>query len=170
MHTTKQIRASTIRNRSRAMLGLVALAGIGARVAAQVMPETPGARAIEVGSDDRAARVEWGYTGPTGPEHWSTLSKDYAICNNGQQESPIDLRNAIPADLGKLAVAWKPLAIRATNNGHTVQYDAPPGSNVTFGGKTYALAQFHIHHPSEHLVNGRRFPLEIHFVHTVVAP
>ena len=167
MHTTKQIRASTIRNRSRAMLGLVALAGIGARVAAQVMPETPGARAIEVGSDDRAARVEWGYTGPTGPEHWSTLSKDYAICNNGQQESPIDLRNAIPADLGKLAVAWKPLAIRATNNGHTVQYDAPPGSNVTFGGKTYALAQFHIHHPSEHLVNGRRFPLEIHFVHTL---
>jgi carbonic anhydrase len=36
---------------------------------------------------------------------------------------------------------------------------------MTLDGKTYDLAQFHIHHPSEHLLNGRRFPLEVHFVH-----
>ncbi len=167
MDTTKKIPAVKRRPTILATLGLVALAGIGAQVAAQTMPETPTAKAVEVASGERAAHVEWGYTGPTGPEHWSTLSKDYAICNSGQQESPIDLRDAIPADLGKLAIAWKPLAIRATNNGHTVQYDVPPGSSFAVGGKSYALAQFHIHHPSEHLLNGRRFPLEIHFVHTL---
>lgn len=150
-------------------IAIAALVAIGARVAAQALPEahpeTPEAKGVTVGIGSPTAHVEWGYTGPTGPEHWSALSKDYAICNGGQQESPIDLKDAIAADLGTLAIAWKPLAIKATNNGHTVQYDAPPGNSFAVGGKTYALAQFHIHHPSEHLLNGRRFPLEIHFVH-----
>lgn len=109
--------------------------------------------------------VEWGYTGPTGPDHWSELSSTYKVCNTGQQESPIDLKDAIPADLGTLGIKWSPMPIHATNNGHTVQYDAPAGNSFSMMGGTYALAQFHIHHPSEHLLNGERFPLEIHFVH-----
>ena len=165
MHALKNMSRNKNSGKVLTLLGLVASGGIAVQVAAQTAPETPAAKAVEVASGERAAHVEWGYTGPTGPDHWSTLSKDYAICNSGEQESPIDLKDAIPADLGRLAIAWKPLAIRATNNGHTVQYDAPPGSSFAVGGKTYALAQFHIHHPSEHLLNGRRFPLEIHFVH-----
>lgn len=109
--------------------------------------------------------IEWGYTGPTGPDHWSSLSSSYGVCNTGQQESPIDLRDVIPADLGTLGIKWSPMPIHATNNGHTVQYDAPAGNSFSMMGGTYALAQFHIHHPSEHLLNGERFPLEIHFVH-----
>jgi carbonic anhydrase len=34
------------------------------------------------------------------------------------------------------------------------------------GGRGYQLLQFHVHQPSEHLLNGHRYPLEIHFVHT----
>lgn len=109
--------------------------------------------------------IEWGYTGPGGPDHWSELSSNYSICNSGQQESPIDLKGAIPADLGGLVFKWSPMPIHATNNGHTVQYDAPAGNSFSMMGGTYSLAQFHIHHPSEHLLNGERFPLEIHFVH-----
>lgn len=165
MNSARANAANPVRGRLLAVLGILALAGFGVEVAAQTVPETPAAKAVEVAGGGPAAHVEWGYTGPTGPEHWSSLSKDYAVCNSGQQESPIDLKGAIPADLGVLAIAWKPLPIHATNNGHTVQYDAPPGSSFSVGGKTYALAQFHIHHPSEHLLNGRRFPLEIHFVH-----
>lgn len=109
--------------------------------------------------------VEWGYAGPSGPDHWSELSTTYSVCNTGQQESPIDLKGVIPADLGSLGIKWWPMPIHATNNGHTVQYDAPAGNSFSMMGGTYALAQFHIHHPSEHLLNGERFPLEIHFVH-----
>lgn len=114
-----------------------------------------------------AAHVEWGYAGATGPEHWAELSKSYSICNNGNQESPVDLSGAIEADLGTIAFDWKPLPLRGTNNGHTVQFDAAPGSSIAIGGRRYALSQFHIHHPSEHLLAGRRFPLELHFVHTL---
>ena len=51
------------------------------------------------------------------------------------------------------------------NNGHTVQVDLADGGDLVLDGHTYHLAQFHVHAPSEHTVNGRSFPLEIHFVH-----
>lgn len=130
-----------------------------------VSRETPKADGQRVDGAGGAQHIEWGYTGPTGPAHWAELSKNYTICSAGQQESPINLIQAIPADLGKLAINWQSFALKATNNGHTVQFDAPPGSNFTLAGQTYQLVQFHIHHPSEHLLDGRRFPLEIHFVH-----
>ena len=58
-----------------------------------------------------------------------------------------------------------PLAARVANTGHSIQVDAPPGSRLSMEGRTYELLQFHLHHPSEHLLDGRRFPMEIHFVH-----
>jgi carbonic anhydrase len=33
------------------------------------------------------------------------------------------------------------------------------------GDRKLALKQFHFHHPSEHLVEGKRFAMEVHFVH-----
>lgn len=141
---------------------------LSASAAAQAQSGTavpPAASSAAPVSHAAGEHIEWGYTGPAGPDHWSELSSNYSICNTGQQESPIDLTGAIPADLGSLGIHWSPMPIHATNNGHTVQYDAPAGSSFSMMGGTYSLAQFHIHHPSEHLLNGERFPLEIHFVH-----
>ena len=109
--------------------------------------------------------TEWGYAGPGGPEHWAELSADNKVCATGGQESPIDLRGAIPARLGDLRVEWRPLPLRVTNTGHSIQVDAPPGSRLSMEGRAYELLQFHLHHPSEHLLEGRSFPMEIHFVH-----
>jgi carbonic anhydrase len=51
------------------------------------------------------------------------------------------------------------------NNGHTVQADVSGTANsISFGGASYTLAQFHFHTPSEHTVDGKYYPLEIHFV------
>ncbi len=36
---------------------------------------------------------------------------------------------------------------------------------LTTGRNTYLLKQFHFHSPSEHTVNGKHFPMEVHFVH-----
>jgi carbonic anhydrase len=57
------------------------------------------------------------------------------------------------------------LALRIINNGHTIQVNADPGLGCTIGGTRYELLQFHFHHPSEHLLAGKPFDLECHFVH-----
>jgi carbonic anhydrase len=49
----------------------------------------------------------------------------------------------------------------------TVRADVPAGAaHITLGGVRWALEQFHWHTPSEHEIEGRDTPLEMHLVHT----
>ena len=108
----------------------------------------------------------WSYDGPTGPRYWGRIDPAYAACDTGQQESPIDLSGAINAEIGALDIHWRALPGRVFDTGHAIQVEAASGSNMTMGGQGYQLLQLHVHEPSEHLLNGHRYPLEIHFVHT----
>jgi carbonic anhydrase len=48
----------------------------------------------------------------------------------------------------------------------TIQAEVPPGTAfVERGGDRYQRTQFHFHTPSEHTVDGARFPMEMHLVH-----
>ena len=109
--------------------------------------------------------AHWTYGGDTGPEHWGELDVGNKVCSLGFQQSPIDLRDAIPARPGAIAVNYKSTALRIVNNGHTIQCNVDPGSSVTLDGQNFRLLQFHFHHPSEHAMDGRRFDMEAHFVH-----
>jgi carbonic anhydrase len=52
------------------------------------------------------------------------------------------------------------------NNGHTLQVTlGHANSLVTIGPDAYNLVQFHFHAPAEHTVDGRAYPVELHFVH-----
>jgi carbonic anhydrase len=46
-----------------------------------------------------------------------------------------------------------------------VQVDVLPGNFATIRGRRFQLQQFHFHTPSEHTLNGVRYPLEAHFVY-----
>ena len=39
------------------------------------------------------------YEGARGADHWSELDPDYAACNAGKEQSPIDIQNAEKANL-----------------------------------------------------------------------
>ena len=67
--------------------------------------------------------------------------------------------------MARWIIDYKPLPLRILNNGHTIQVNADPGSACVIGGTRYELLQFHFHHPSEHLLAGKSFDLECHFVH-----
>lgn len=51
------------------------------------------------------------------------------------------------------------------HNGHTVEGIPEEEQTLRIGAKAFELVQFHFHTPSEHAVTGRRYPLEVHFVH-----
>lgn len=110
-----------------------------------------------------AEGVHWSYEGGEGPEHWGSLSAENSACSAGSQQSPLDIHGAIKADIPDIAVDWK-TGGTIVNNGHTIQVNAP-GGTLRRGDKTYELVQYHFHAPSEHLVEGKNFAMEVHFVH-----
>ena len=118
------------------------------------------------GSGEFAAEGHQGsYEGVGGPDHWGDLDAASKVCSTGSQQSPIDVERAIEADLPDLKIQWAKSADTIVNNGHTIQLNVAPGSTLMLGDDEYKLVQFHFHRPSEHLVDGKRFPMEVHFVH-----
>jgi carbonic anhydrase len=107
----------------------------------------------------------WAYTGDVGPEFWGSLSAEFATCSSGTAQSPIDLAAPSLIGLSNLEFNYGPTAGTVVNNGHTIQVNLQPGNEVVLDGKTYGLAQFHFHLPSEHTVDGSPAPLEVHLVH-----
>src|SRR6478736_2266372 len=112
-----------------------------------------------------AEGAHWTYGGSTGPDKWGDLDAASKVCSVGSQQSPIDIGGSIKAQLPPLRIAWGKTADSIVNNGHTIQVNAAEGSTLSFGGDPYALVQFHFHRPSEHLIRGKSFPMEVHFVH-----
>ncbi len=112
------------------------------------------------------AAAHWSYEGATGPNAWSELDTANAVCKQGGAQSPIDLDDAIrvPA-LPGLQLNYGQTKVKVVNNGHTFQVNCDKGSSLTLNGKKFDLLQFHFHTPSEHTVEGRSYPLELHLVH-----
>ncbi len=110
--------------------------------------------------------AHWSYGGEGGPAHWGELAPENKPCATGLQQSPINLASAITATVDVPHPHWTPArGGMVINNGHTLQVDVSNGGGIKLNGKDYALKQFHFHHPSEHTIDGKQFPLEVHLVH-----
>jgi carbonic anhydrase len=116
--------------------------------------------ALSVAQDSHA--THWTYDHP---EQWGKLDPAYSTCSEGRAQSPIDVKDAARAELPGLSIDYKSATLNIIDNGHTIQVNYAPGSSLSVGTKTYALQQFHFHHPSEEKINGKNFPLVAHLVH-----
>lgn len=101
------------------------------------------------------------------------------------RQSPIDIRPATVRRVEGLPQLKVHYARKAAVNVHYVSKDTDDGGgcevrgsqeteeveveegagHVTVGGHRYDLLQFHFHTRSEHTINGRHTPLELHLVH-----
>ena len=109
----------------------------------------------------------WGYKGHEGPENWANISGEYATCGTGTRQSPIDLAgiDGLKALMSPIKFNYNAVSPEIVNNGHTIQLNYKPGSSITVGQKTYELLQFHFHSPSENIVSGKPYDMEMHLVH-----
>jgi len=111
-----------------------------------------------------AGAVHWTYEGEEGPQHWGSLSPDYAACASGLEQSPIDIPANAPVNAADIIFDYKPSPLTIVNNGHAIKVEYPEGSSITIEGETYALVQFHFHASSEHTRAGAFSDMEVHFV------
>ena len=88
-------------------------------------------------------------------------------------QSPIDInpKQVVNGDLAPLHFHYAESAsITLSNTGSpereaTVKAKVPAGSSIEIADHVYQLMQFHFHAASEHSINGKRAPLELHLVH-----
>ena len=111
-------------------------------------------------------KAKWSYTGNTGPAHWGDLAAEYTSCKSGKNQSPINIETYIDANLPGVKMDYSLLvAENIVNNGHSIQVNIRSGGTVKIDDKEFELKQFHFHTPSENMINGKSYPLEVHFVH-----
>lgn len=154
---------------------LFTLAVMTAAVFAVTLTLTKGR--AETPADAHAAPAHgahWSYEGATGPDHWAELDPDCDVCRDGKAQSPIDLVTETAQAGSPANVDYEKTSLRIEqhehvtsllDNGHTIQVTVEEGSTLTTSHGTYQLKQFHFHTPSEHTLDGRSFPMEVHFVH-----
>lgn len=132
-----------------------------------------------------SGHTTWGYDGDHGPFHWGRLGPEFSLCEKGMAQSPIDLLRAHKTILDDIQFSYKDAPFHVVNNGHTLQEVEPlsetvksryprhgqtvlhfdKDSTIVFDEDLYLLEQFHFHVPSEHTIDQRHFPMELHLVH-----
>ncbi|MCT4666055.1 MAG: carbonic anhydrase family protein [Flavobacteriales bacterium] len=119
--------------------------------------------------ESKTHQDHWTYQGETGPEHWSEIEKN-SDCD-GKKQSPINIievNSQESTSFGKKITTYYAPETKihdVTNNGHSIQYNFEKGDKLSFEGSEYLLKQIHFHEPSEHTIDGIRYPMEIHLVH-----
>ncbi len=126
-------------------------------------PETPTAKPQP--AKTVAHQVHWTYEGKQGPDNWAKLSPEFATCETGRNQSPVNIENTLHASLKPLRGIQKFPAKDIVNNGHTVQVNFKQGNMLVLDSAPYQMKQVHFHAPSENTINGKSYPLEAHFVH-----
>lgn len=106
----------------------------------------------------------WSYD-RTGPAYWGDLDPNYSECGTGKTQSPIDLSNPTKSNLPTLAFEYKDVPLKMVNDGYNMHVEIAPGNFLDIEGEKFQLLQFHFHLPSEHTINGKHLPMEVHLVH-----
>lgn len=87
---------------------------------------------------------------------------------SGKSQSPIDINTSKVVEpeynLGRIRVHYSlenPKVV--LNNGHTIKVVS--SGKATLNDRVFLLDNLHLHSPSEHTINSKHYPLELHFVH-----
>lgn len=136
-------------------------------------------------TNESGVQTKWGYKGDISPAHWGQLSSSFGLCTTGRAQSPINIIKKVEKAPSKLTINYHiadnlSVVDDGTTNltmgdnqlviydGHGLQLNFSKTKIKEFlelDGIKYHLVQLHFHSPSENVLRGQSFPLEIHLVH-----
>jgi carbonic anhydrase len=106
------------------------------------------------------------------PDADTKTTQGYALprYGDGLVQSPINIvsDSAVKDNSVFISIKFSTGITAIENLGHTIQLDFKEGSTATAGGKTYSCKQVHFHTPSEHMIDGMTYPMEMHIVNVLM--
>jgi carbonic anhydrase len=87
------------------------------------------------------------------------------LCESGQRQSPIDIRQTQRETLPPLKANYQTAPLKLGNDGHTVRVRFEKGSTLSIGHEHFTLQQFHFHTPGGDKIAGEEFPMAAHLLH-----
>ncbi|ETI57634.1 hypothetical protein F443_00097 [Phytophthora nicotianae P1569] len=120
-------------------------------------------------SADVATGPVWGYrANDSSMVHTDKWADSWPTCG-GKRQSPIDIVTSAKTGKGKklpLSFSGQCPQYNLTAPAEPLEVDVVGGNcAVAVNDASYNMAQFHLHAPSEHTLNGKALDGEIHFVH-----
>lgn len=112
--------------------------------------------------------AEWGYSNALAPRYWADLDPRYALCGQGQSQSPINLneKQAVNTQgLPSLDIAYREVPLRLKRTAHDLIGEYPLGSYIKLGKARYEFTHYQFKTPSEHHIGGFAYPMEIQLFH-----
>jgi carbonic anhydrase len=109
--------------------------------------------------------ADWAYSGEHGPSNWGKLQRDYATCDTGKQQSPINVVETKKQKLPPIEFQYRATPLRIVNDGHTVRVRFSNGSKMLIGKDRFTLQQMHFHIPGGDQIQGEEFAMAMHFLH-----
>ncbi|XP_042477961.1 alpha carbonic anhydrase 1, chloroplastic-like [Macadamia integrifolia] len=125
---------------------------------------------VPLSQQNEEVHLKFSYSGETGPDKWGSLKPEFSTCSTGKLQSPV---NIVTKDviynpkLQPLNRDYRTSNSTLINHGYSIGlfYGSDKVGVMIHDGKNYTLKQVHWHSPSEHTINGIRYPLELHQVH-----
>ncbi|KAK3600038.1 hypothetical protein CHS0354_012720 [Potamilus streckersoni] len=123
----------------------------------------------------------WNYEGISGPAYWGRMNTDWYLCSKGKNQSPIDIDPRLllfDPNLKHIDIDGDVVSGTLVNNGYDLTLEINDTDaettpvNLTLGplSYNYRLKQIKLHFGSEnyigseHTIQGKAFPGEIHLV------
>lgn len=118
-------------------------------------------------ADSCSTPCDWGYGPTSGPPAWAT--RCCPICG-GTAQSPIDIApsEVEPGSSAALEARYGETHLEVVNTGTTIELENrldPAVDTLRLGDAEFELTGIHFHSLSEHTVDGRHSPMEMHLVH-----
>src|ERR1700691_2897634 len=115
-------------------------------------------------------KTRWEYEGARGADHWSELDPAYASCNDGKEQSPIDIEASGKKALPALRFESRSGPLKyLVNNGYTIRVNyhnaVGTGNLLVVRDQTFQLTQFHCHRPSEEYIHGKASDMVAHLMY-----
>ncbi len=113
--------------------------------------------------------TKWDYSAINKNHNWAKLDPTYSSCEKGIHQSPINISTEyVLEEKNTVSFNYDNEKAKIINNGHTIELAFDDQNTITVDKKTFTLKQLHFHTHSEHSIDGKFYPAEIHLVHQAI--